>query len=93
MKFCLMNLKNVFTWRSELISYCYFGLDWDIQGFLQLNDVHIFGYSRTKLSDDELRDRIRGYGFLILMFECMAKTASHLLVNMLLFKVKDFRIR
>ncbi|KAH6831290.1 glucose-6-phosphate dehydrogenase 6 [Perilla frutescens var. hirtella] len=31
------------------------------QGFLQLNDVHIFGYSRTKLSDDELRDRIRGY--------------------------------
>ncbi|GER33297.1 glyceraldehyde-3-phosphate dehydrogenase [Striga asiatica] len=31
------------------------------QGFLQLNEVHIFGYSRTKLSDDELRDRIRGY--------------------------------
>ncbi|GFP84955.1 glucose-6-phosphate 1-dehydrogenase cytoplasmic isoform [Phtheirospermum japonicum] len=32
-----------------------------LQGFLRLNDVHIFGYSRTKLSDDELRNRIRGY--------------------------------
>ncbi|KAL8475306.1 hypothetical protein ACS0TY_028110 [Phlomoides rotata] len=31
------------------------------QGFLQLNDVHIFGYSRTKLTDDELRVRIQGY--------------------------------
>lgn len=31
------------------------------QGFLQLKGVHIFGYSRTKLSDDELRDRIQGY--------------------------------
>ncbi|KAL0331892.1 UNVERIFIED_CONTAM: Glucose-6-phosphate 1-dehydrogenase, cytoplasmic isoform [Sesamum calycinum] len=31
------------------------------QGFLQSNEVHIFGYSRTKLSDDDLRDRIRGY--------------------------------
>ncbi|KAG6412778.1 hypothetical protein SASPL_125466 [Salvia splendens] len=31
------------------------------QGFLQLNDVHIFGYARTKISDDDLRDRIRGY--------------------------------
>ncbi|XP_051141261.1 glucose-6-phosphate 1-dehydrogenase, cytoplasmic isoform [Andrographis paniculata] len=31
------------------------------QGFLQMNDVHIFGYSRTKLSDDELRNRIREY--------------------------------
>ncbi|KAG6421750.1 hypothetical protein SASPL_118307 [Salvia splendens] len=31
------------------------------QGFLQLNDVHIFGYSRTKLHDDELRERIQGY--------------------------------
>lgn len=31
------------------------------QGFLRSNAVHIFGYARTKLSDDELRDRIRGY--------------------------------
>ncbi|XP_019185365.1 PREDICTED: glucose-6-phosphate 1-dehydrogenase, cytoplasmic isoform-like [Ipomoea nil] len=31
------------------------------QGFLQSNDVHIFGYARTKISDDDLRDRIRGY--------------------------------
>ncbi|KAK1270584.1 Glucose-6-phosphate 1-dehydrogenase, cytoplasmic isoform [Acorus gramineus] len=31
------------------------------QGFLQSSEVHIFGYARTKLSDDELRDRIRGY--------------------------------
>ncbi|XP_074561099.1 glucose-6-phosphate 1-dehydrogenase, cytoplasmic isoform-like [Curcuma longa] len=30
------------------------------QGFLQENDVHIFGYARTKLSDDELRERIHG---------------------------------
>ncbi|CAA0823463.1 Glucose-6-phosphate 1-dehydrogenase- cytoplasmic isoform 2 [Striga hermonthica] len=31
------------------------------QGFLQSNEVHIFGYARTKISDDELRERIRGY--------------------------------
>uniref|UniRef100_A0A1D1YA71 Glucose-6-phosphate 1-dehydrogenase n=1 Tax=Anthurium amnicola TaxID=1678845 RepID=A0A1D1YA71_9ARAE len=31
------------------------------QGFLQSNEVHIFGYARTKISDDDLRDRIRGY--------------------------------
>ncbi|XP_042430809.1 glucose-6-phosphate 1-dehydrogenase, cytoplasmic isoform-like [Zingiber officinale] len=31
------------------------------QGFLQENDVHIFGYARTKLTDDDLRARIRGY--------------------------------
>ncbi|CAI9111507.1 OLC1v1011743C5 [Oldenlandia corymbosa var. corymbosa] len=31
------------------------------QGFLQSDEVAIFGYARTKLSDDELRDRIRGY--------------------------------
>ncbi|KAL3640064.1 Glucose-6-phosphate 1-dehydrogenase, cytoplasmic isoform [Castilleja foliolosa] len=31
------------------------------QGFLQSNDVHIFGYARTKISDDELRERIRMY--------------------------------
>ncbi|KAL0395751.1 UNVERIFIED_CONTAM: Glucose-6-phosphate 1-dehydrogenase, cytoplasmic isoform [Sesamum calycinum] len=31
------------------------------QGFLQSNEVYIFGYARTKISDDELRDRIRGY--------------------------------
>ncbi|KAH6781773.1 glucose-6-phosphate dehydrogenase 6, partial [Perilla frutescens var. hirtella] len=31
------------------------------QGFLQSNEVHIFGYARTKISDQELRDRIQGY--------------------------------
>ncbi|KAG6492092.1 hypothetical protein ZIOFF_047042 [Zingiber officinale] len=31
-----------------------------LQGFLQEDDVHIFGYARTKLSDDDLRARIRG---------------------------------
>ncbi|CAI0457276.1 unnamed protein product [Linum tenue] len=29
------------------------------QGFLQSNEVHIFGYARTKISDDDLRNRIR----------------------------------
>ncbi|XP_026407366.1 glucose-6-phosphate 1-dehydrogenase, cytoplasmic isoform-like isoform X3 [Papaver somniferum] len=32
-----------------------------LMGFLQSNEVHIFGYARTKISDDELRDRIRGH--------------------------------
>ncbi|KAI3970320.1 hypothetical protein MKX01_023967 [Papaver californicum] len=31
------------------------------QGFLQPNEVHIFGYARSKMSDDELRVRIREY--------------------------------
>ncbi|XP_063941790.1 glucose-6-phosphate 1-dehydrogenase 6, cytoplasmic-like isoform X1 [Daucus carota subsp. sativus] len=31
------------------------------QGFLQSHEVYIFGYARTKISDDDLRDRIRGY--------------------------------
>ncbi|XP_048328215.1 glucose-6-phosphate 1-dehydrogenase 6, cytoplasmic [Ziziphus jujuba] len=31
------------------------------QGFLQPEEVHIFGYARTKISDDDLRSRIRGY--------------------------------
>ncbi|KAK9272587.1 hypothetical protein L1049_002961 [Liquidambar formosana] len=31
------------------------------QGFLQPSEVYIFGYARTKISDDELRNRIRGY--------------------------------
>ncbi|XP_010248854.1 PREDICTED: glucose-6-phosphate 1-dehydrogenase, cytoplasmic isoform [Nelumbo nucifera] len=31
------------------------------QGFLQSNEVHIFGYARTKISTDELRDRIHKY--------------------------------
>ncbi|XP_058188326.1 glucose-6-phosphate 1-dehydrogenase, cytoplasmic isoform [Rhododendron vialii] len=31
------------------------------QGFLLSNEVHIFGYARTKISDDELRNRIRGF--------------------------------
>uniref|UniRef100_A0A5B7A7U3 Glucose-6-phosphate 1-dehydrogenase n=1 Tax=Davidia involucrata TaxID=16924 RepID=A0A5B7A7U3_DAVIN len=31
------------------------------QGFLQSSEVHIFGYARTKISDDDLRNRIRGY--------------------------------
>ncbi|KAE8689374.1 Glucose-6-phosphate 1-dehydrogenase [Hibiscus syriacus] len=32
-----------------------------LQGFLPPDEVHIFGYARTKISDDELRNRIRGY--------------------------------
>uniref|UniRef100_A0A0D6R4N7 Glucose-6-phosphate 1-dehydrogenase n=1 Tax=Araucaria cunninghamii TaxID=56994 RepID=A0A0D6R4N7_ARACU len=31
------------------------------QGFLPPQDVYIFGYARTQLSNDGLRDRIRGY--------------------------------
>ncbi|KVI02535.1 glucose-6-phosphate dehydrogenase [Cynara cardunculus var. scolymus] len=31
------------------------------QGFIQSQDVHIFGYARTKISDDDLRARISGY--------------------------------
>ncbi|XP_078439799.1 glucose-6-phosphate 1-dehydrogenase 6, cytoplasmic-like [Wolffia australiana] len=31
------------------------------QGFLPPDEVHIFGYARTKLTDEGLRDRIRGY--------------------------------
>ena len=30
------------------------------RGFLPPKEVHIFGYARTKISDDELRDRLRG---------------------------------
>ncbi|KAF6142104.1 hypothetical protein GIB67_037022 [Kingdonia uniflora] len=29
-------------------------------GFIQSSEVHIFGYAQTKISDDELRNRIRG---------------------------------
>ncbi|KAG2405052.1 Glucose-6-phosphate 1-dehydrogenase [Vigna angularis] len=32
-----------------------------LQGFLPPEEVHIFGYARTKISDDELRDRLRSY--------------------------------
>lgn len=32
-----------------------------VQGFLQSNEVHIFGYARSKISDDDLRNRLRGY--------------------------------
>ncbi|KAK4798593.1 hypothetical protein SAY86_030919 [Trapa natans] len=31
------------------------------QGFLPSDEVHIFGYARTKISDDELRSRLHGY--------------------------------
>ncbi|GJM85450.1 hypothetical protein PR202_ga01898 [Eleusine coracana subsp. coracana] len=31
------------------------------QGFLQSGEVHIIGYARSNLSDDGLRERIRGY--------------------------------
>uniref|UniRef100_M4FDB3 Glucose-6-phosphate 1-dehydrogenase n=1 Tax=Brassica campestris TaxID=3711 RepID=M4FDB3_BRACM len=31
------------------------------QGFLNPDEVHIFGYARSKISDQELRDKIRGY--------------------------------
>ncbi|KAB1211793.1 Glucose-6-phosphate 1-dehydrogenase, cytoplasmic isoform 2 [Morella rubra] len=31
------------------------------QGFLNPDEVHIFGYARTKISDEDLRSRIRGF--------------------------------
>ncbi|KAL4581546.1 hypothetical protein LXL04_006069 [Taraxacum kok-saghyz] len=31
------------------------------QGFIQSHNVHIFGYARSKMSDNDLRDRIHGY--------------------------------
>ncbi|BAU01567.1 glucose-6-phosphate 1-dehydrogenase, cytoplasmic isoform-like [Vigna umbellata] len=31
------------------------------QGFLPQNEVCIFGYARTKITDDELKNRLRGY--------------------------------
>ncbi|KAJ0694377.1 putative glucose-6-phosphate dehydrogenase (NADP(+)) [Helianthus annuus] len=31
------------------------------QRFIESHDVHIFGYARTKMSDDDLRDRLREY--------------------------------
>lgn len=31
------------------------------QGFLPVSEVHIFGYARSKMTDNELRDRIRGH--------------------------------
>ncbi|KMZ58192.1 glucose-6-phosphate dehydrogenase [Zostera marina] len=31
------------------------------KGFLDSYDVHIFGYARTKITVDDLRDRIRGF--------------------------------
>ncbi|XP_073006859.1 glucose-6-phosphate 1-dehydrogenase, cytoplasmic isoform-like isoform X1 [Typha latifolia] len=43
------------------------------QGFLQSNEVHIFGYARTKLSDDGLRERIRGY-----LVQAKGASADHL---------------
>ena len=30
------------------------------QGFLESQDVHIFGYARSKMSDDEMRNHFRG---------------------------------
>lgn len=42
----------------------WFVLTWNLngyaQGFLQSHEVYIFGYARTKISDEELRERIRG---------------------------------
>ena len=33
------------------------------QGFIQSHNVHIFGYARSKMSDNDLRDRIHGLVF------------------------------
>lgn len=49
-KFSVLSSLGVF-----ILGWC-----WHVQGFLQSNEVHIFGYARTKISDDELRNRIRG---------------------------------
>lgn len=47
-----------------------------VQGFLLSNEVHIFGYARTKISDDELRNRIRGWDFLTWTFPPTSLSAS-----------------
>ncbi|KAK9053964.1 hypothetical protein SSX86_025039 [Deinandra increscens subsp. villosa] len=31
------------------------------QGFIGSHDVHIFGYARSNMTDDDLRERLRGY--------------------------------
>ncbi|KAL8136579.1 hypothetical protein V2J09_002580 [Rumex salicifolius] len=31
------------------------------QGFLKQDEVHIFGYARSKITDDQLKDTIKGY--------------------------------
>ncbi|GAB2302280.1 hypothetical protein Dimus_036295 [Dionaea muscipula] len=36
-----------------------FNLYWE--GFLPLNEAHIFGYARSKMTDDDLRERLRGF--------------------------------
>lgn len=54
--------------------YIDFGLWWVVsQGFLQPDEVHIFGYARTKISDDELRNRIRGWVLLLFPSKCSVK--------------------
>lgn len=47
-----------------------------VQGFLLSNEVHIFGYARTKISDDELRNRIHGWDFLTWTFPPTSLSAS-----------------
>lgn len=48
------------NYTSPIIDVLTLDRDGVLQGFLQSNEVHIFGYARTKISDDELRNRIRG---------------------------------
>jgi len=56
--FCLL-IKDTVSCESREVLLIFFL--WDVgQGFLHPDEVHIFGYARTRISDDELRDRIRG---------------------------------
>lgn len=43
------------------------------QGFLNPDEVHIFGYARSKISDQELRDKIHGLDlhFCIFFLSCL----------------------
>ncbi|KAG6476904.1 hypothetical protein ZIOFF_066152 [Zingiber officinale] len=74
---CLDFARQVFDEMSDIditliTGYMSYGLvalsiescqkvDYPVLRFLQENDVHIFGYVRTKLLDDDLRARVRVY--------------------------------
>uniref|UniRef100_A0A0D9VHW3 Glucose-6-phosphate 1-dehydrogenase n=1 Tax=Leersia perrieri TaxID=77586 RepID=A0A0D9VHW3_9ORYZ len=73
---CLSDLKDIeLSSESGCLSIVVLGASGDLakkktfpalfhlfqQGFLQSGEVHIFGYARSDISDDGLRERIRGY--------------------------------
>lgn len=53
------------------------------------NEVHIFGYGRSKMADDDLRDRIRWYGFCIFLSKvpCEIKYVKHFKISRNVFLV------